>query len=481
VTPDASFAFLGDDDIRFQYTVDNRDQAPEGTSFTAGGASQNTDVATDIFVIDNAGMSHGAEAVGVGDSEIQGSLYYQVPGGPEMTLNNGAQSTVGVLAYSGTFTTRKEAVNSTGGADNELDIGDRYIVECEFSDIDEAAMDTVMYLGVNMAQLTLQSEETEGLTWRGTYVAASVGDVEGSLSLTAGNFTDRTPLISHEISLNIQFSRQEFLNRQGMADRLVLNQYLGLEGATETLCRNYSTAWKNHTDALSEASKNERLVGELILTAALTFATGGVGGVVGNYMKNTLQAGAFVSDAVKDLAKLGFKSGMSAALPGGGGGAPFAAFPEDPASWGSRAKQRVSDECKGVHDCVVDWDAQILSNNSNFRRDFDPHEEISQALRIAGQNLSSAAGSLTTSADDFEKGFWTNWLEHYGYTAEFSGMAGMYMPDENWDNSAIRDRLEALGIDATPYVERARERAAAESTRLNERYGFPSPFHGPKI
>ncbi|MEL6343388.1 MAG: DUF4157 domain-containing protein [Myxococcota bacterium] len=469
---------LGDENISFRYTVSNAAQAPQGTAFTIGGGTDDHAVATPAAGDE---MTLSAEAVGVGSAMMEASLAYQVPGGPKLVQWQAAQSTIEVAPYTGSHTIKKQATDGriTEGkaATDRLEMGDAVLIDWQLEDVLPEGLGTHSSSIMESPVLTLGEVSVSGTTVTQRLVASGVGRYTDTIRLGLGNYTEQQPELSVGLDCSVELSRQEFFNQQAIAHRNVHQQYSTLQAGTEELCRAYSDAWRFHTDALEAADRSERLVKEMLLTAALTFVTGGVGGVIGGYMKESIKAGNFINDAVKDLSKLGVKSaGGLIAVPSG---AAFGVFPDEPAQWASMARQRVFEEMSHVLGIIGAWDKAVSINsiNPDFYRDFDPNVEVEKAMQLNGQSLEVFGASLKASArqqeEDFERGFWTNWLEAFGWTTEFNVFTKMYMANNNLDYEKIKERFVILKLDPKPYTDKSLENARTTAEALNEKYGHP--------
>jgi hypothetical protein len=235
----------------------------------------------------------------------------------------------------------------------------------------------------------------------------------------------------------------------------------------------YGDAWKNHTDALKEQAENEKLVGELVLNAALAFVPGGVGGVIGAAMK---KAGSsdFMVDGIKDLTKWGLRSTGQSGLRGGispGASSGFTAFPQDPLQWRNHVELRIKSELLRATLQVEDWQNRVNSNDPQFVPDFDPVQAVTQSLTIQGRRVASLVPvNQAEEARNFEKGFWKGWLEQYGYIKVMTaGRAGVFAGAHHNVGKKVRNRCRALGLDVEQYAAVARARVEQEAREFNAR------------
>src|SRR5207344_827725 len=134
-----------------------------------------------------------------------------------------------------------------------------------------------------------------------------------------------------------------------LCDTKIALAYTRMNSVFEVLSAAYGNAYDHHDRTLVAQDANNRLLGDILLGAALAFIPGGIGGVVGKMMKDA-KAGDFLADAVKDLAKAGAKGAQDALRRavggggGGGGGSPMQPMADDPRTWRAQYAVRVNSE-----------------------------------------------------------------------------------------------------------------------------------------
>ncbi|MEL6342760.1 MAG: hypothetical protein AAFV53_06480, partial [Myxococcota bacterium] len=457
--PDRIFALLGDD-VEFLYEIPNASDAHPDTEMYISGGFNGVDVVEYQSSPDE--LSLGGAAVGVGDTEAQAHFVHQIPGQQKTILWNAATSPVTVNPYTGRWTVKKRAADGKlhEGPDavEQMAIGDTMILECLVDDIDPAAMHRHLFSTTGLQGFSLSEQAIEGRVYRVEFTANTLGTSPAAIfALAFGNPTPDQPQLMTHLSITVGLPRDEFLHRMAAAHRLADSQYTAFAAAAEAVGRAYGEAWQRHTDALNTAGARARLDQEILLNAAFAFTTGGIGGWVGSFMK-PISDSSCLNDAIKDLAKYGSKKAhgpISKQMLSGG--LAFSSRPEAPDKWASHMRQRVLKEKRMVLHLLNEWDKRVIEEDPTFSRDFDPFAVVQEAMVINGKSVAATAdeilGMEPQFSEDFERGMWTQWLEAYGHTVQFSPMTNSYQEHENWTDEAIKARLKKLNLDPTPYVD----------------------------
>ncbi|MEH2027479.1 eCIS core domain-containing protein [Nostoc sp.] len=198
----------------------------------------------------------------------------------------------------------------------------------------------------------------------------------------------------------------------------------------------YALAWTSHKNALKAADQAAKEANALLIGVVLAAIPGGVGGTVGNAMKN-LGAGAALVDGVKDLTKYGLREAGRAVTksPGskgdadpagarptiGGipsssiqGGSAFEAMPDDPLVWQNNTNKRSQNEVLiPAKQNILSWQNKVNNHDPNFQINFNPVEAIKSTLKLKVDktfslfSLPPIENNLKTS---YEQGFLIDWI-----------------------------------------------------------------------
>jgi Domain of unknown function (DUF4157) len=268
-------------------------------------------------------------------------------------------------------------------------------------------------------------------------------------------------------------SKQDFLNRCGQVNTIIDAADRGATAWLLSVALAYGDAWKNHTDTLKGQAENERLQQELILGAALAFIPGGVGGEIGAALKRC-GSSDFIIDGVKDLAKYGGRSpamaGLKATGVGGQASPGLAAFPTDPLQWQNQVALRIKSELLIATKTLEKWQESANTNDPNFTMDFDPVVAMNGAVVVEGKKAAELKPvDQAETSKTFEKGFWKEWLEQYGFklVGNASRVGVFYGAESNYGKK-IKNRCKSFGLDVEQYASVARERVEAEAQRRNQ-------------
>lgn len=271
----------------------------------------------------------------------------------------------------------------------------------------------------------------------------------------------------------IEMDRQQFINLCNQCDTKISRAYTRANSVMEVLSAAYGSAYQGHQDTLTAQSASNQLAERIILSAALAFIPGGVGGVVGNMMQNAA-VGNFLAGALTDMAKAGVASVQTAVVPGGGGGgSPMRPMGANPRTWRAQYVVRVNTEKEHVLDILDNWKTKANASDPDFYLNFNPVTVTERSLVQNGQPLKDMPVPDQAEHERlFELGFWRDWLQTFAYTVEAtpSYRGVRYTTREN-QGKKIRDRINALGENGDEWLERyggvARRRAEAERERRN--------------
>jgi len=463
---------LGEEHNRFLAHHTNRKQAPPGAKFWWSASSGRNKVAS-------IETPNGEETPGLvvvrpyrpGRTAVNVSLLYAPEGRKDRwTAYRAPPVELAVWKPSATWSiTRKDPGGLEDADPRRVTEGDTLVVTATMNELGVFYQD----LAVEMRSDTPAAFRPRGPgMWmgRGIYQQsfAVVGPCrrKSAFEVYLGKSRSRDDAVRTVVDLESEMDRTHFLEKCSQADSRVLAAKLRLDAWLGSVCNAYASAWEVHTKVLKDQDASDRLLGDIILTAALTFVAGGVGGLIGEAMRKAGR-GAFMVDAVKDLAKLGIKAAGSVARPRSA--AALAAFPPDPLKWRGLKEQRVNTELAVVTEALLGW--RDRAGKQGFSMNFDPDVEVFEALKIDG----TPVGSLRpvdegATALKMEKGFWTKWLEHYAYTVVAKAAARYPYPRRDTmknTGSRIAARCKELGIDHDRIAHAARQRARREADKWN--------------
>jgi hypothetical protein len=310
------------------------------------------------------------------------------------------------------------------------------------------------------------------------FQAKAVGEAYLDVKVQLGDMTEAQAFTS-KVEGHVQRSKDDFLHLCGQVNTIIDAADRGARAWLASISLAYREAWKNHTDALKDQADFERLVEDLILGAAMAFIPGGVGGVVGARMKRA-EAGDFLIDGVKDLAKWGTgRNALVSSATRGGSSAGLSAFPTDPGAWKDQVELRIAQELLTATNQLEQWQDKANRNVPGFYMDFNPVEAMRQGLTLDGHPAASLQPvDQAQYALDYEKGFWSAWLVKYGHTViRTHTRAGRASSSQENAGKKVKARCEAIGLDITPYMEASR-RAAEEQAAMENKGFFGRAFLG---
>jgi hypothetical protein len=479
VKPDSASVDMG---AKHEEKLDilNTHIAPAGTTFHWGGGIPDLTPGLQFVDINPGNSAHAkmhVKATAPGVHVIQANIEHQVPGGAAVATP-GPQIPL-TVPPPGVFESHFRESASGGGDpkdESKLAVGDKKVLRLNFSHLKGPAknLDSVSLISGKGYNTVLRPEAVTWINDQGVDIkfdAVAVGSADLTVKLKLGDMADSQAIVSHVIG-HVEMPKQEFLNKTIESGAMVV---LAIEKATawmDSLALAYADAWEHHTKALKDQAEFEKLIGDLVLGAALAFVPGGIGGVIGKTMKNA-QYGEFLTDGVKDLTKWGFRTAAPALLKGGGGGDGLTAYPEDPFQWRARKGVLIHTEIAKAAETNKQWIHSVNTSDPNFDLDFDPAMVMENSLKIEGENLQTIAPvDVEKQSLVFEKGFWSKWLESFGY--KLVTTQSKYATTHSVDNQVgkkVKDRCEKIGLDITPYMEASKAAAQAKKAEL-EKTGF---------
>jgi hypothetical protein len=290
-----------------------------------------------------------------------------------------------------------------------------------------------------------------------------------------GAITNRQEQIQNQIEAA---KRKKFLEDIEDTDRYILLANMKSKAWLGSIGNAYYNAWDQHNKTL-EAQKEENesssigaLIGGFILDAALSFVTGGIGGLVAKKMrgivgKDPTNHGAFMLDGIKDLSKFGVKSagGKAIGMIKEGDAGVVEPYPIDPFLWKGREEVRINTELGMVTQKMIEWTTKVKTKDPDFDYQFDPVQAVRESLSVRGIPVDTLVPvNEEQEAKNFEKGFWASWLKEYAYSANLYGATSiedpvLQIPIKKTPISEIVKRCKEIGLDAAPYVEASKQRA----------------------
>jgi hypothetical protein len=327
----------------------------------------------------------------------------------------------------------------------------------------------------------VSDRDVDPLTHEWVIEAKKEGEFKYSFDWQVTN-SNMQPIETAGMSGSVEMDRAKFSRLCATAHQRVDGKYDLVVAYTKDLARMYGQAWRAHTGALKGANERRQLIADLIISGSLAFVTGGAGGVIGKwvssrFVKDSLQ-GAFMGDAVKDLFKdttrrLGRANIQPPKL------AAFAAFPTDPSDWQNLEESRVFRESGNLKLIISSW-SEAAEKSPEFMCDFDPVDEVEKVAGVGAEQLGTPAEDEVFKQ---EKGFWKEWLSHYGHELQ-AGPAGYggtrWAVDSNLDKP-IKERVQAcagqLGESGKSWIAQwaapLEQQLEEEAKKRNERpYGF---------
>lgn len=450
------------------WQIANWRNAPKGTYFHWGWAVEGDNMLR--LVADDTKDNDATKLISVqarkpGPAKIQGTPVHQVPGGPQMT---GDVRRVPITVTPPTLnllSLMPRKADGSGGNLDHLSVGDKIIARVEVGNVDADQLEdpSVVGLGgtgvgnVEVGTWRRAQKLTDGATYD---VELNITRPAASLNLTVelglGDITLGQGAKASGIHGEVEMDRQEFLNAASLCGDKIEQAYTRANSVFEVLCAAYGNAYDAYDNTLKAQDASNNLLGDIVLNAALAFIPGGVGGVVGAFMKNG-KAGDFLADGVKDLAKAGARGIENAAVGGGRipSGAAMKPMADDPRSWRAQQAVQKNTEKEKVLSELIRWKSKALASAPDFFLNFDPVATMDNALDSNGQPLKDIPVPDQAEHERlFELGMWKEWLSTSGYTV--SQDFGYYGPEptvkEN-QGKKIRDRINKLGEDGDAWLE----------------------------
>jgi hypothetical protein len=276
-----------------------------------------------------------------------------------------------------------------------------------------------------------------------------------------------------------QAKAQLFLNKCSEANTIIDGSYAAAESCAYSVAVSYKTAWDLHKNALDAASARQKLVADLILAAAFTFAAGFAGPYIAPLMAG-LSTNKHIVDATTDLVKWGISTAGTSISPPSP--RPLQAFPTDPNQWQNLVNARMSSEKAGVYAILQWWQSRANAQDTALNLNFDPRTAIRSLLSLQNVPLNNMATvDIGVHAVAFEKGFWAKWCELYGFGLTV-GMFGVFYAGETVPKEGEERLVALLGSESAAeafilqHGASAKEQAEEEAGELNR---MPRPVMMP--
>ena len=468
-----------------RFAISNYRTAPRGTSFHWGSGILGEALEYVSTTPSNSGATNtvSVKATKPGADSVHGIPTHQVPGGPLMM---GEARHVRMIVPRPTLEllsmTKFDAAGAqVAGSTERLGVGEAVRYRVKVGNIDGAHMPSDGELATMMGGTGITNVQAstatqvqilpDGRTFDVTFRGVTIGPVAGTLELSLpGQTMGMGPSVP--VNLHVEMDRGNFLRLCGnvntaidLADRRVTAWLASVSNA-------YAGAWRRHTDTLRDQDASNRLVGELILGAALAFIPGGIGGVLGEGMKRLTENNAFLVDGIKDLAKWGMR--RAGAELGPGAAPAMRAYPPDPLQWQNAETTRVQTELAVATQRLLDWQTKAGNSDPDFFCEFDPMQAMESSLTVGGQRAATLAPvDGAQSAIDFEKGFWARWLEMYAYEVQSTpSKAGMHHSSRENNGKKIKERCETIGLDWRAHAAVSERAVEAEVERRRRARGW---------
>jgi hypothetical protein len=506
ITPKEQHPLVGAD-FRERLSVANHRQAPHGTNFQWGGQTNDPDRVEfgDVAPTSSSGTSTlTTKAVKSGEASVGGSVQHQVPGGP-LVVTEGPTIPVTIPRPTIVLMSSKQPVGPSASPDPlRLSVGDKLTVRADLIGVATRRNTAEVWMG-GIAQGGAASAGTApgvrapagGLPAGGGQVtfgadrkinenshefefsAASPGQFQISVDWQVAGHTDEPP-IEQTTNGTVEMDRRRFIDKCSEAHSLAGGQYAYLASNNATIANAYAQAWKWHTDALKAAAATERLMEALILNAALAFIPGGIGGLIGARVKGWYERdsadGNFMSDAMKDLFKDTVRRYAGQQIAGMHMPA-YEAFPPDPLQTENLALARTEREKADVLMMINSWQA-AANDHPEIVLDFDPVAVVRQACIMKGKPFESLEPATERDARLIEKGFWSGWVQQYGYYIhETYSCAGLHRSIEDKVSKDIRHGIkacaDALGEDSDAWLSEWSDAAKARlQAQIDQQAGW---------
>jgi hypothetical protein len=202
--------------------------------------------------------------------------------------------------------------------------------------------------------------------------------------------------------------KAKFLERCNLASAKVQVAQLKFSAWLSGISVAYGDAYDAHNKVIDNISALQKLVEDMLLDAALRFLTGGVGGVIGNAMRDATQS-AFMITGISDLAKYGLRGPAGAMLRPS---PKVTVMPASPHKWQNLVNERVSTEMGEVSSNILRWRMAVGPDIFSFDANFDPADAVEKALTLNTVSLMRLPEvDKAPLQSDFEKGFLTKWIE----------------------------------------------------------------------
>jgi len=242
-------------------------------------------------------------------------------------------------------------------------------------------------------------------------------------------------------------AKRDFLDKCNLAGGILQESQLVFTAWLSKISISYGRAFESHAkmvEVVNKIRETEDLAAEVLLTLALTFVAGGVGGLVGGAMK-AAKASDFMVDGIKDLSKFAVK-GIGGAEIGvfanKGKGIQISGMPVSPLEWQNSVNARVTSEMAVVAKSINEWRTAVMNDDGRFDSTFDPAVEVDKALvRKPDQGKAVRLKELPPLDDDamlnlqhqFEQGWFSGWIPQ----AKFAGERSFTYPNGNYNGREL--------------------------------------------
>ena len=282
-------------------------------------------------------------------------------------------------------------------------------------------------------------------TWEAWDLPLDTGGSTGKEHTQDGTFDLKAKKNVGEGTLYIRSdeAKRNFLEKCDLASGILQESVLTFTAWLSNVAISYGNAFTSHTKfvtVINDIRETEDLVAEALLSAALSFVSGGVGGLVSKAMVNAKIQNAFIFDSIKDLSKLAVKNEGGAVIgvfANKGQGIRISGMPVSPLQWQNSVTARVTSELAVVARSINEWRVAVMDDNSRFNSGFDPAVEVDKSLVLRPDQGRAVSIKKLPALDDtamlklqhqFEQGWFAAWIPD----AEFAGEKSFTYPNGDY-------------------------------------------------
>lgn len=211
--------------------------------------------------------------------------------------------------------------------------------------------------------------------------------------------------------------RDDFIARSMQAQQEVDEAFERAGHSITAYIPSYEAAWKHVAETLEGAKLQSTRSQEALLNGLFAFVPGGVGGYVGEVLKNR-EMTAFVVDGGKDLVKDFLRrEGKEVLINTQSSSQAFKPGANTTITWWGIATADLVEYKLLITPVISKWTERAVLRDSAFPLDFDPLVQIQTLLEKLPVLEKLRSGPQITGKTAFfiEKGMWKSWIEQYRY------------------------------------------------------------------